>query len=177
MPKQVSFNTEAQRAMKRGVDIVAEAVKTTLGPRGRNVAIDKKFGSPTVTHDGVTVAKEIELKDPFENMGARLLVEAASKTDDVAGDGTTTATVLAQAIITDGLRLVAAGANPMLIKRGLDKATPILVEALKQLAQPVRDQKEVANVAANSAGNDNEIGTLLADVMDKVGKDGVITFE
>jgi len=177
MPKQVAFNTEAQRAMKRGVDIVAEAVKTTLGPRGRNVAIDKKFGSPTVTHDGVTVAKEIELKDPFENMGARLLVEAASKTDDVAGDGTTTATVLAQAIITDGLRLVAAGANPMLIKRGLDKATPVLVEALKNLAQPVRDQKEVANVASNSAGNDTEIGNLLADVMDKVGKDGVITVE
>src|SRR5918999_1174351 len=142
MAKQVYFNEEAQRAMKRGVDVVAEAVKTTLGPRGRNVAIDKKFGSPTVTHDGVTVAKEIELKDPFENIGARLLVEAATKTDDVAGDGTTTATVLAQAIITDGLRLVAAGANPMLIKRGLDKATP-----------------------------------ALADVMDKVGKDGVITVE
>ena len=176
MPKQVAFNSEAQRAMKRGVDIVAEAVKTTLGPRGRNVAIDKKFGSPTVTHDGVTVAKEIELKEPFENMGARLLVEAASKTDDVAGDGTTTATVLAQAIITDGLRLVAAGANPMLIKRGLDKATPVLVDALKNLAQPVRDQSEVANVAAISAA-DMEIGNLLADVMDKVGKDGVITVE
>ena len=176
MPKQVAFNSEAQRAMKRGVDIVAEAVKTTLGPRGRNVAIDKKFGSPTVTHDGVTVAKEIELKEPFENMGARLLVEAASKTDDVAGDGTTTATVLAQAIITDGLRLVAAGANPMLIKRGLDKATPVLVDALKNLAQPVRDQSEVANVAAISAA-DMEIGSLLADVMDKVGKDGVITVE
>jgi chaperonin GroEL len=176
MPKQVVFDSEAQRAMKRGVDIVAQAVKTTLGPRGRNVAIDKKFGSPTVTHDGVTVAKEIELKEPFENMGARLLVEAASKTDDVAGDGTTTATVLAQAIITDGLRLVAAGANPMLIKRGLDKATPVLVEALKNLAQPVRDQSEVANVAAISAA-DMEIGQLLADVMDKVGKDGVITVE
>ncbi len=121
MAKQVVFNEEARRALKRGVDIVADAVKTTLGPRGRNVAIDKKFGSPTVTHDGVTVAKEIELKDPFENMGARLLVEAATKTDDVAGDGTTTATVLAQAIVTEGLQLVAAGANPMLIKRGLDK--------------------------------------------------------
>ena len=177
MPKQVVFNEDAQRALKRGVDIVAEAVKTTLGPRGRNVAIDKKFGSPTVTHDGVTVAKEIELKDPLENMGARLLVEAASKTDDVAGDGTTTATVLAQAIITEGMRLVAAGANPMLIKRGLDKATPVLVEALKQMAEPVRDQSEIANVAANSAGNDMEIGKLLADVMDKVGKDGVITVE
>jgi chaperonin GroEL len=176
MPKQVVFNEEAQRAMKRGVDIVAQAVKTTLGPRGRNVAIDKKFGSPTVTHDGVTVAKEIELKDPFENMGARLLVEAATKTDDVAGDGTTTATVLAQAIVTEGLRLVAAGANPMLIKRGLDKATPVLVEALKNLAQPVRDQSEIANVATVSAA-DAEIGKLLADVMDKVGKDGVITVE
>ncbi len=176
MPKQVAFNEEAQRSMKRGVDIVAEAVKTTLGPRGRNVAIDKKFGSPTVTHDGVTVAKEIELKDPFENMGARLLVEAATKTDDVAGDGTTTATVLAQAIVTEGLRLVAAGANPMLIKRGLDKATVALVDSLKNLAQPVRDQNEVANVAAISAA-DTEIGQLLADVMDKVGKDGVITVE
>ncbi|MDQ5853951.1 MAG: chaperonin GroEL, partial [Chloroflexota bacterium] len=177
MPKQVAFNEEAQRSMKRGVDIVAEAVKTTLGPRGRNVAIDKKFGSPTVTHDGVTVAKEIELKDPFENMGARLLVEAATKTDDIAGDGTTTATVLAQSIITEGMRLVAAGANPMQIKRGLDKATPVIVDALKNLSQPVRDQSEVANVAANSAGNDQEIGQLLADVMDKVGKDGVITVE
>jgi len=176
MAKQVYFNEEAQRAMKRGVDIVAQAVKTTLGPRGRNVAIDKKFGSPTVTHDGVTVAKEIELKDPFENMGARLLVEAATKTDDVAGDGTTTATVLAQAIVNEGLRLVAAGANPMLIKRGLDKATPVLVEALKNLSQPVRDQSEVANVATVSAA-DAEIGQLLADVMDKVGKDGVITVE
>ena len=176
MPKQVYFNEEAQRAMKRGVDVVAQAVKTTLGPRGRNVAIDKKFGSPTVTHDGVTVAKEIELKDPFENMGARLLVEAATKTDDVAGDGTTTATVLAQSIVNEGLRLVAAGANPMLLKRGLDKATPVLVEALKGIAQPVRDQSEVANVATVSAA-DAEIGKLLADVMDKVGKDGVITVE
>ena len=176
MAKQVYFNEEAQRAMKRGVDIVAQAVKTTLGPRGRNVAIDKKFGSPTVTHDGVTVAKEIELKDPFENMGARLLVEAATKTDDVAGDGTTTATVLAQSIVNEGLRLVAAGANPMLLKRGLDKATPVLVEALKAIAQPVRDQSEVANVATVSAA-DAEIGQLLADVMDKVGKDGVITVE
>src|SRR5918997_4164403 len=135
MPKQVLFNSDAQRAMKRGIDIVAEAVKTTLGPRGRNVAIDKKFGSPTVTHDGVTVAKEIELKDPFENMGARLLVEAATKTDDVAGDGTTTATVLSQSIVNEGLRLVAAGAKPKLLKGGLDKATPVLVEALKGIAQ------------------------------------------
>src|SRR3712207_2682006 len=176
MPKQLYFNEEARRSLKRGVDIVADAVKTTLGPRGRNVAIDKKFGSPTVTHDGVTVAKEIELKDPFENMGARLFVEAATKTDDVAGDGTTTATVLAQAIVREGLRLVAAGANPMLIKRGLDKGATAIIEALRDLAQPVKDQSEVANVAAISAA-DQDIGTLLAEVMDKVGKDGVITVE
>jgi len=176
MAKQVVFNEEARRSLKRGVDIVADAVKTTLGPRGRNVAIDKKFGSPTVTHDGVTVAKEIELKDPFENMGARLFVEAATKTDDVAGDGTTTATVLAQKIVDEGLRLVAAGANPMLIKRGLDKGSAAIVESLRQLAQPVRDQQEIANVAAVSAA-DEEIGRLLAEVMDKVGKDGVITVE
>jgi chaperonin GroEL len=176
MAKQVVFNEDARRSLKRGVDIVADAVKTTLGPRGRNVAIDKKFGSPTVTHDGVTVAKEIELKDPFENMGARLFVEAATKTDDVAGDGTTTATVLAQSIVNEGLRLVAAGANPMLIKRGLDKGAAAIIDALKDLAQPVRDQKEVANVAAISAA-DQEIGELLAEVMDKVGKDGVITVE
>jgi len=176
MAKQVVFNEDARRALLRGVDIVADAVKTTLGPRGRNVAIDKKFGSPTVTHDGVTVAKEIELKDPFENMGARLFVEAATKTDDVAGDGTTTATVLAQAIVREGLRLVAAGANPMLIKRGLDKGATAIIEALRDLAQPVKDQSEVANVAAISAA-DQDIGTLLAEVMDKVGKDGVITVE
>src|SRR5215216_5204817 len=166
MPKQILFNEEARRSLKRGVDTVADAVKTTLGPRGRNVAIDKKFGAPTVTHDGVTVAKEIELKDAFENMGARLLVEVATKTDDVAGDGTTTATVLAQAIVTEGLRLVAAGANPMLIKRGLDKGAAVIIEALKEIAQPVKDQSEVANVAAVSAA-DPEIGRLLAEVMDK----------
>jgi chaperonin GroEL len=176
MAKQVVFNEEARRSLKRGVDVVADAVKTTLGPRGRNVAIDKKFGSPTVTHDGVTVAKEIELKDPFENMGARLFVEAATKTDDVAGDGTTTATVLAQKIVDEGLRLVAAGANPMIIKRGMDKGAAALIEQLKDLAQPVRDQQEIANVAAVSAA-DPEIGRLLAEVMDKVGKDGVITVE
>ncbi len=176
MAKQVVFNEEARRSLKRGVDVVADAVKTTLGPRGRNVAIDKKFGSPTVTHDGVTVAKEIELKDPFENMGARLFVEAATKTDDVAGDGTTTATVLAQKIVDEGLRLVAAGANPMIIKRGMDKGAAAVIEQLKDLAQPVRDQQEIANVAAVSAA-DPEIGRLLAEVMDKVGKDGVITVE
>jgi chaperonin GroEL len=176
MPKQLKFNEEARRALKRGVDIVAEAVKTTLGPRGRNVAIDKKFGAPTVTHDGVTVAKEIELKDPFENMGARLLVEVATKTNDVVGDGTTTATVLAQSIITEGLKVVAAGANPMLIKRGLDKGAEAIVAELKSLAKPVRDRADIAHVAAISAA-DSEIGDLIAEVMEKVGKDGVITVE
>jgi chaperonin GroEL len=176
MPKQLYFNEEARRALKRGVDTVADAVKTTLGPRGRNVAIDKKFGAPTVTHDGVTVAKEIELKDPFENMGARLLVEVATKTNDVAGDGTTTATVLAQAIVTEGLKVVAAGANPMLIKRGLDKGADALVAELKSLAKPVRDRADIAHVATISAA-DSEIGELIAEVMEKVGKDGVITVE
>src|SRR6266508_1841744 len=169
MPKQILFNEEARRALKRGVDQVSDAVKTTLGPRGRNVAIDKKWGAPTVTHDGVTVAKEIERKDPFENMGARLLVEVATKTNDVAGDGTTTATVLAQSI-------VAAGANPMLLKRGLDKGAEALVAELKSLAKPVRDRADIAHVAAISAA-DSEIGDLIAEVMEKVGKDGVITVE
>jgi len=176
MPKQLYFNEEARRALKRGVDIVADAVKTTLGPRGRNVSIDKKFGAPTVTHDGVTVAKEIELKDPFENMGARLLVEVATKTNDVVGDGTTTATVLAQSIVNEGLKMVAAGANPMLIKRGLDKAVEAVVAELKSAALPVRDRADIAHVAAISAA-DTEIGDLIAEVMEKVGKDGVITVE
>ncbi|ABU57308.1 MULTISPECIES: chaperonin GroEL [Roseiflexus] len=176
MPKQLYFNEEARRALKRGVDIVADAVKTTLGPRGRNVSIDKKFGAPTVTHDGVTVAKEIELKDPFENMGARLLVEVATKTNDVVGDGTTTATVLAQSIVNEGLKMVAAGANPMLIKRGLDKAVEAVVAELKSVAIPVRDRADIAHVAAISAA-DSEIGDLIAEVMEKVGKDGVITVE
>ncbi|HEU4325329.1 MAG TPA: chaperonin GroEL [Roseiflexaceae bacterium] len=176
MAKQLYFSEEARRALKRGVDAVADAVKTTLGPRGRNVAIDKKFGAPTVTHDGVTVAKEIELKDPFENMGARLLVEVATKTNDVAGDGTTTATVLAQAIVTEGLKVVAAGANPMLLKRGLDKAAEAIVAELRGLAKPVRDRADIAHVATISAA-DSEIGELIAEVMEKVGKDGVITVE
>src|ERR671926_247668 len=176
MPKQLRFNEEARRALKRGVDQVADAVKTTLGPRGRNVAIDKKFGAPTVTHDGVTVAKEVELKDAFENMGARLLVEVATKTNDVAGDGTTTATVLAQAIIREGLKVVTAGANPMLLKRGLDKGAEVIVAELKSLAKPVRDRADIAHVAAISAA-DSEIGDLIAEVMEKVGKDGVITVE
>jgi chaperonin GroEL len=176
MAKQLSFNEEARRALKRGVDQVSEAVKTTLGPRGRNVALDKKWGAPTVTHDGVTVAKEITLKDPFENMGARLLVEVATKTNDVVGDGTTTATVLAQAIVHEGLKMVAAGANPMLLKRGLDKGAEAIVAELKSLAKPVRDRADIAHVAAISAA-DSEIGDLIAEVMEKVGKDGVITVE
>jgi chaperonin GroEL len=176
MAKQLHFNEEARRSLKRGVDVVAEAVKTTLGPRGRNVAIDKKFGAPTVTHDGVTVAKEITLKDPFENMGARLLVEVATKTNDVAGDGTTTATVLAQAIVNEGLKVVTAGINPMQLKRGLDKGAEAVVAELKRLAKPVRDRADIAHVATISAA-DSEIGDLIAEVMEKVGKDGVITVE
>jgi chaperonin GroEL len=176
MAKQLHFNEEARRALKRGVDTVADAVKTTLGPRGRNVALDKKFGAPTITHDGVTVAKEIELKDPFENMGAQLLKEAATKTNDVAGDGTTTATVLAQAIVTEGLKVVAAGANPMLLKRGLEKGTEAVVGSIRGAAKPVRDRGDIAHVASISAA-DPEIGDLIAEVMEKVGKDGVITVE
>ncbi len=174
--KQLAFSEEARRHLKAGVDVMANAVKTTLGPKGRNVALDKKFGAPTITHDGVTVAKEIELENPYENMGAQLLKEAATKTNDVAGDGTTTATVLAQIIVTEGLKNVAAGANPMLLKRGIEKGTALLVEAIKKSATPVKGKEEIANVAAISAA-DPEIGKLLADVMDKVGKDGVITVE
>ncbi len=176
MAKQLTFSNDAQYALKRGVDILANAVATTLGPKGRNVALDKKFGAPTVTHDGVTVAKEIELKDPYENMGAQLLKEAATKTNDVAGDGTTTATVLAQSIVHEGLRNVTAGANPMQIKRGLEMATDAVVGALKKMSMPVEDKHEIANVAAISAA-DEEIGNLIAEVMDKVGKDGVVTVE
>ncbi|MFN8475192.1 MAG: chaperonin GroEL [Anaerolineae bacterium] len=176
MPKQLVFGEEARRELKRGVDTVANAVKTTLGPKGRNVALDKKFGAPTVTHDGVTVAKDIELEEPFANMGAQLVKEAATKTDDTAGDGTTTATVLAQAIITEGLRNVAAGANPMQIQIGIQKAREAVVQAIKDTAIPVSGRDDIANIATISAG-DREIGNLIADVMEKVGKDGVITVE
>jgi len=176
MAKQLIFANDAQYALKRGVDALASAVATTLGPKGRNVALDKKFGAPTVTHDGVTVAKEIELKDPYENMGAQLLKEAATKTNDVAGDGTTTATVLAQAIVHEGLKNVTAGANPMQIKRGIEMATDKVVAAIKGMSTPVVDKHEIANVASISAA-DKEIGELIADVMDKVGKDGVVTVE
>ncbi|HEY85790.1 MAG TPA: chaperonin GroEL [Chloroflexi bacterium] len=176
MAKQIYFNEDARRALKRGIDTLADAVKTTLGPKGRNVALDKKWGAPTVTHDGVTVAKEIELEDPFENMGAQLLKEAATKTNDVAGDGTTTATVLAQAITNEGLKNIAAGANAMLLKRGIDLAATNVIEAVNKMSIPVEGKDSVANVASISAA-DAEIGALISDVMDKVGKDGVITVE
>jgi len=176
MAKQLVFSEEARRNLKIGVDTLAEAVRTTLGPKGRNVALDKKFGAPTITHDGVTVAKEIELKEPFQNMGAQLLKEAATKTNDVAGDGTTTATVLAQIIVNEGLKNVAAGANPMLIKRGIEKGTAAVVEAIRKMAREVKGKEEIAQVAAISAA-DTEIGNLIAEVMDKVGKDGVVTVE
>jgi chaperonin GroEL len=174
--KQIQFREDARASLKRGTDILAEAVRTTLGPKGRNVALDKKFGAPVVTHDGVTVAKDIELENPFENMGAQLLKEAATKTNDVAGDGTTTATVLAQAIVNEGLRNLAAGANPMLVKRGLDKGVLALVESIRQAATAVQGKEDIAHIATISAA-DQEIGNLIAEVMDKVGKDGVITVE
>ena len=174
--KQLVFSEEARRSLKRGIDTLALAVVTTLGPKGRNVALDKKWGAPTITHDGVTVAKEIELQDPFENMGAQLLKEAATKTNDIAGDGTTTATLLAHTIITEGMKNVAAGANPMLLKRGILAGTEAVVEAVADQAIELTSKAEIANVAAISA-QDREIGDLIAEVMDKVGKDGVITVE
>jgi len=176
MAKQLVFGEEARRRLKAGMDVLASAVVTTLGPKGRNVALDKKFGAPTITHDGVTVAKEIELKDPYENMGAQLLKEASTKTNDVAGDGTTTATLLAAVIVNEGLKNVTAGANPMLIKHGIEKATAAVVDALKGMARAVKGKEDIADVASISAA-DKEIGELIAEVMDKVGKDGVITVE
>src|SRR5947207_3680048 len=177
MPKQLKFDEEARSALLRGVNIMAEAVKATLGPKGRNVVIDKKFGSPTITKDGVTVAKEIELQDKYENMGAQMVKEVASKTSDVAGDGTTTATVLAQAIYREGLKNVTAGANPMGLKRGIDAAVDAVVEELKKLSKSTKDKKEIAQVATIAANNDKTIGNLIAEAMEKVGKDGVITAE
>jgi chaperonin GroEL len=174
--KQLIFSEEARRRLQKGIDVLAMAVITTLGPKGRNVAIDRKFGSPTITHDGVTVAKEIELEDPFENMGAQLLKEAATKTNDIAGDGTTTSTVLAHAIVTEGMKNLAAGFNPMLLKRGIEAATRAVAEKLREQAIEVTTKEEIANVASISA-QDRTIGDLIADVMDKVGKDGVITVE
>ncbi|GAC1320589.1 MAG: chaperonin GroEL [Chloroflexota bacterium] len=176
MAKQILFNEEARRELKRGVDTLADAVKVTLGPKGRNVVLDKKFGSPTITNDGVTIARDIELEDPFANMGAQLVKEVATKTNDVAGDGTTTATVLAQAMITAGLKNVTSGANPMLIRNGINKAVEAIVEELKKASIQIDSKEQTAQVATNSS-QDAEVGQIIADVMDKVGKDGVITVE
>jgi chaperonin GroEL len=176
MPKQLKFEQEARNGLKAGIDVLAQAVMTTLGPKGRNVAIDKKWGAPTITHDGVSVAKEIELEDPYQNMGAQLLKEAATKTNDIAGDGTTTATVLAYYMVTEGLRNLAAGANPMLLKRGIEAAARAVSDRIGEMALEISTKEEIASVAAISA-QDREIGELIADVMDKVGKDGVITVE
>jgi chaperonin GroEL len=177
MPKQVMFSDEGRAALLRGVNIMAAAVKATMGPKGRNVVIDKKFGSPTITKDGVTVAKEIELKDNYEDMGAQMVKEVASKTSDIAGDGTTTATVLAHAIIREGLKNVTAGANPMGLKRGIDKAVDAVVDDLKKMSKSTKDKKEIAQVATIASNNDKTIGSLIAEAMEKVGKDGVITVE
>src|SRR3970282_59195 len=175
--KYLEFNTEARSKLKRVVDALADAVKVTLGPKGRNVVIDKKFGSPTVTKDGVTVAKEIELEDEIENMGAQMVKEVATKTSDLAGDGTTTATVLAQAIFREGLKSVTAGGTPMSLKRGINKAVELVVEELKRISVPTKGRKEIAQIGTISANGDKEIGDKIADAMEKVGKDGVITVE
>jgi chaperonin GroEL len=177
MPKQVLFSDEGRAALLRGINVMSAAVKATMGPKGRNVVIDKKFGSPTITKDGVTVAKEIELKDNYEDMGAQMLKEVASKTSDIAGDGTTTATVLAQAIFKEGLKNVTAGANPMGLKRGIDAAVEAVVAELKKLSKSTKDKKEIAQVATIASNNDKTIGNLIAEAMEKVGKDGVITVE
>src|ERR1700739_1129893 len=176
MPKILKFDESARRGLEAGVNKLADTVKVTLGPKGRNVVIEKKFGAPTITNDGVSVAREVELEDPFENMGAQLVKEVATKTNDVAGDGTTTATVLAQALVREGLRNVAAGANPTSLKRGIDKAVAAVVEAIKKQAKEIDDKSEIAQVAAISAA-DASIGEVLADAIDKVGKDGVVTVE
>jgi chaperonin GroEL len=177
MAKQLLYDEESRRTLLKGVDQLANAVKVTLGPKGRNVVLDKKFGAPTITNDGVTIAKEIELEDPFENMGAQLVKEVATKTNDVAGDGTTSATLLAQNIIKAGMKNVTAGANPMAIKRGIEKAVKVCVDEIKKISKKIETAEEIANIAAISANNDPEIGKLIADAMDKVGKDGVITVE
>ncbi|MEX0843169.1 MAG: TCP-1/cpn60 chaperonin family protein, partial [Gemmatimonadota bacterium] len=177
MAKDLTFDTEARAKLKSGVDKLSRAVKVTLGPKGRNVVLDRKFGAPTVTKDGVSVAKEIELEDPIENMGAQMVKEVATKTSDNAGDGTTTATVLAQAIFSEGLKNVTAGSDPMAIKRGIDRATERVVERLRELSMETKGKKEIAQVGTISANSDSEIGNLIADAMEKVGKDGVITVE
>ena len=177
MSKILKFDEEARRGLEAGVNKLADAVKVTLGPKGRNVVLEKKFGAPTITNDGVSIAREIELEDPYENMGAQLVKEVATKTNDVAGDGTTTATVLAQALVREGLRNVTAGANPMALKRGIDKAVVAAVESIKDQAKEIDDRSEIAQVATISANNDAAIGEVLADAIDKVGKDGVVTVE
>jgi chaperonin GroEL len=176
LAKQLLFDEVARRSLKKGIDRLADAVRVTIGPKGRNVVLDKKFGAPTITNDGVTIARDIELEDPFENMGAQLLKEVATKTDDVAGDGTTTAVVLGQAMVSEGLRVVTAGANPMIVKRGIERAVEVIVEEIKKTARPVETREQIAAVAAISAA-DPEVGEIIAEVMDKVGKDGVITVE
>src|SRR5438874_13823683 len=176
MPKMLEFDEAARRDLEKGVDKLADAVKVTLGPRGRNVVLEKKFGPPTITNDGVTIAKEVELENPFENMGAQLVKEVATKTNDVAGDGTTTATVLAQALVREGFRNVAAGASPMALKKGIEKAVAAAVEGIKAQATPVKDREDIAHIATISAA-DPGLGTILADIFEKVGKDGVMTVE
>jgi chaperonin GroEL len=176
MAKQISYDEDARRSLKKGLDSLAEAVRITLGPKGRNVVLDKKWGPPTITNDGVTIAKEIDLEEPYENIGAQLIKEVATKTNDIAGDGTTTAVVLAQAMLHEGMKNVAAGANPMALKRGIEKALTTAVKEIKKLSTPVTGKEQISQVAAISA-NDKEIGELIADVMEKVGKDGVITVE
>ena len=175
--KEIKYDIKAREAILRGVNTLADAVKVTLGPKGRNVILEKAFGAPAITKDGVTVAKEIELEDKFENMGAQMVKEVASKTSDVAGDGTTTATILAQSIYQEGSRLVAAGTNPMALKRGIDRAVAAVVDELHKISKPTKDQKEIAQVGTISANNDASIGNIIADAMSKVGKEGVITVE
>jgi len=177
MAKQLLFNEDARRKLLAGVEQISKAVKVTLGPKGRNVLLDKKFGAPTVTKDGVSVAKEVELSDPYENMGAQLLKEVATKTNDIAGDGTTTATVLAYSLVKEGLKSVAAGMTPLELKRGIDKAVEVSVEEIKKISKVIKDKEEISHVASVSANNDSEIGNTIADAMEKVGKDGVITVE
>jgi chaperonin GroEL len=177
MAKEIKYSVKAREAMLKGVDTLADAVKVTLGPKGRNVVLEKAFGSPNITKDGVTVAKEIELEDKFENMGAQMVKEVASKTSDVAGDGTTTATVLAQSIYREGSKLVAAGVNPMALKRGIEKAVETAIEELRKISKPTKDQEEIAQVGTISANNDSTIGNIIAEAMNKVGKEGVITVE
>ena len=177
MPKILSFNEDARRALERGMNQLADAVKVTLGPKGRNVVLEKKWGAPTITNDGVSIAKEIELEDPYEKIGAELVKEVAKKTDDVAGDGTTTATVLAQAMVREGLRNVAAGANPIALKRGIEKAVEAAVDSIRSSAREVEGRDQIASVASISANNDPEIGEVIAEAMEKVGKDGVMTVE